>query len=84
MMINKTRKEVGLRIQEIREELNLSRNKASHKAFISLTQLKNIEDGEWNATLDTLLKIAESWGVHISEFFLDNKGKTKRKRDTKD
>jgi transcriptional regulator with XRE-family HTH domain len=85
MVISKmNRTEIGTRIRAIREELGLSLNKASHMAFVSLTQLKGIEEGNNNPTLDTLLKIAESWGVHISEFFLDSKGKTKRKRDTRD
>ena len=54
---------VGLRIREIRESLDLSREKFSEKCDISPSFLADIERGKKSLSVKTLYKICDSCNI---------------------
>lgn len=66
----------GEAVKRVRLKLGFTQNKAAQKAFISLTQLKEIESGKRDARTATICRMAESWGISPAEFYLDFAPKT--------
>jgi len=70
-MKESTRQLFARRVKELRAERGwsqdeLAANSGLHRAYIGI-----IERSEKGATLDTVEKIAEALGVHVSELFKD-------------
>lgn len=57
--------DLGRRIREERQKLNLTQEKLSESINVSTTYIGQIERGERCPTLDTLIKISNSLGVSI-------------------
>ena len=60
-------KAMGWQIRLLREEKGLSQEVLSVLAAISRTHLTMIENGQINASVDTLWRIAEALGLRLSE-----------------
>lgn len=57
--------DLGRRIREERQKLNLTQEKLSEAINVSTTYIGQIERGERCPTLDTLIRISNSLGVSI-------------------
>ena len=64
---------VGLRIREVRESMNLSREKFSEKCDISVSFLADVERGKKSLTAKTLYKICTSMDVSADYIILGHK-----------
>ena len=62
-------KVIGRQIRLLREKKGLSQEVLSGLAAISRTHLTMIENGQINASVDTLWRIAEALGLRLSELF---------------
>lgn len=57
----------GRRLQELREERNLSLLQVSYNCNIDDSKISKIEHGKINITLGTLIELARGLGVHPKE-----------------
>jgi len=64
-----TKKQLGLRIKELRKARKLSQEKLAEKADISTQYLSRIEIGQENPTLDLFIKLAVALEVELGEIF---------------
>jgi transcriptional regulator with XRE-family HTH domain len=62
-MMNK--KEIGTVIAERRDTLNITQSRLAKLSGVSVHTLSNLETGEGNVTLETLLKIADTVGFKV-------------------
>ncbi|SDM29156.1 DNA-binding transcriptional regulator, XRE-family HTH domain [Daejeonella rubra] len=62
-------KKFGNRLRDLRKERNISQQSLELKAGISKNQIGNIERGEVNVTLITLIAIASVLEISPKEFF---------------
>ncbi|MBS4981907.1 MAG: helix-turn-helix transcriptional regulator [Lachnospiraceae bacterium] len=60
---------VGIRIRELRNELNLSQEKLALKADVDRTYLAGVEQGKRNPSIKSLEKIINALGVSFQTFF---------------
>lgn len=60
------RKDMGLRIKELREARGLTVRELGDKAGLGHTHIVRIEAGKYNVTLDTLTLIIHALGADIS------------------
>lgn len=65
-------KQIGSRITQIRENLNISRDELAERASISLPQLEEIENNKIIPSLAPLIRIARSLGVRLGTFMEDH------------
>lgn len=63
------KRQMGLRIQEIRKKKGLSQEELSEKADTSQNYLSRIERGTENPTLDMLIKLSHALEVEMCEMF---------------
>lgn len=63
------RTQVGDRIRELRNEKGLSIRQLADLSGIHYPNLSAIENGKYNARLDTLQKLAEGLNIDIKYFF---------------
>lgn len=56
---------IGLRIQEIRNELKMTQSQLAEKAGMTQGNIARIEAGRYSTRLDTLSKIAEALGRSV-------------------
>ena len=68
MKIN-PKKQIGLRLKELRKSKRLSQEELAEKVQTSANYLSRIERGTKNPTLDMLIKIVDSIGVGLPELF---------------
>ncbi len=61
------RERVGLNLQRLRRERELSQEELSHRAKIHQTYLSGVERGRRNPSLLVLDRIAEALGIDVSE-----------------
>ena len=59
------KEEIGKAIVERRDELHITQARLARVSGLSVHTLSNLETGEGNVTLDTLLKIAETLGYKV-------------------
>lgn len=64
--------DLGRRIREERQRLNLTQEKLSETINVSTTYIGQIERGERCPTLETLIKISNSLGVSIDYLLHDS------------
>lgn len=62
-MMNK--KEIGTVIAERRDTLNITQSRLAKLSGVSVHTLSNLETGEGNVTLETLLKVADTMGFKV-------------------
>jgi len=72
------KKQMGLRLKEIRKRKGLSQEALAERAETSPNYLSRMERGTENPTLDMLIKIADALEVELWELF-DYKHKTNAK-----
>ena len=63
------KKQLGLRIKELRKAVRLSQESLAEKADISTQYLSRIETGQENPTLDLFIKLTEALEVEMREIF---------------
>lgn len=63
---------LGQRIREERQKLNLTQEKLSETINVTTTYIGQIERGERRPTLDTLIKISNALGVSIDYLLLES------------
>ena len=59
------KEEIGMAIVERRNTLDITQMRLAKLSGVSVHTLSNLETGEGNATLDTLLKVAETVGFKV-------------------
>lgn len=59
------KKEIGMAIAERRSSLNITQARLAKLSKVSVHTLSNLETGEGNVTLDTLLKVATIVGFKV-------------------
>lgn len=59
------KEEIGKAIVERRDELRITQARLARVSGLSVHTLSNLETGEGNVTLDTLLKVAETLGYKV-------------------
>jgi len=77
-MPDKDLKLIGKRIQQIRKNAGLTQERLAEKAWMHSKYIGQIERGEINTTLETLIKIAVALNMPISEL-LNLPGKNQQK-----
>ncbi|MCC8088040.1 MAG: helix-turn-helix transcriptional regulator [Rikenellaceae bacterium] len=63
------RKELGLRIRELRKRQNISIKDFAYKIDMEYNNLIRIEKGRTNLTIATLVKVANGLGIDMIELF---------------
>ncbi|MEY9181358.1 transcriptional regulator [Bradyrhizobium ottawaense] len=66
----KTRALLAWNVRRIRVSRGISQEKLAHEAGIDRSYLASLERQLKNPTIDLLERIAETLGVHLSEFFV--------------
>ena len=66
------KKQVGLRIRQIRNDRKLSQEKAAFNARIDRTYWASVELGRRNISIINLEKVCISFGISLEEFFNSN------------
>lgn len=69
----KLRKEIGARLAQLRETLDLSRNKMAGMINIDRAAFQRNEEGQWFPEYSTLVKLSSAFGVSL-DWLLVNKG----------
>lgn len=59
------KKEIGLALVARRNELRITQARLARVSGVSVHTLSNLETGEGNATLDTLLKVVTTLGFKV-------------------
>ena len=62
-------KKVGKRIQQIRDEKNISQQDLAARCDFEKSSMSRLEAGNVNSTLSTYEKVAKGLGVEIIELF---------------
>jgi transcriptional regulator with XRE-family HTH domain len=62
--MNKT--EIGIAIANRRDTLNITQARLAKLSGVSVHTLSNLETGEGNVTLDTILKVAQTIGFKVT------------------
>ena len=57
--------EIGRYVVERRDTLNVSQARLAELSGVSVHTISNLETGNWNVTLDTLLKVAGILGLKV-------------------
>lgn len=68
-MRNLLQTKVGLRIKNLRAASDFSQERFANMIGMDRTYLASIESGQRNVTLQNLAKIANGFGMSLSEFF---------------
>lgn len=61
--------ELGKRMRTLRKLRGLTQEELGEKSGISYKFIGEIERGEVNPSLNSLIQIAKALGIHVSEFF---------------
>lgn len=62
-------KEFGQRLKELRQETGLSQEKIALKISMDRTYYASVEAGRRNISLENIKKIADGFGVSLSQLF---------------
>lgn len=62
-------KEFGQRLKELRQETGLSQEKFTLKISMDRTYYASVEAGRRNISLENIKKIADGFGVSLSQLF---------------
>jgi len=60
------KKEIGKALVERRDTLHITQARLAKRCGVSVHTLSNLETGEGNVTLDTLLKVATAVGYKVT------------------
>ena len=73
MMDNNMRKRLGERIKELRKSADLTQEELGEKAELSYKYIGEVERGQVNVSLDSIVRIADALGVKIGDIFSKEK-----------
>jgi len=73
-MTDALRQELGARIKELRKAEGLTQEQLGEKADLNYKFIGELERGQVNVSLDSLVRIAEALGVKIEDLFSKEKG----------
>lgn len=59
----------GHRLREMRQEQLMTQEELAHRASMNRTFIGDIERGEKNPTLKTMVTLAQALGVKVRDFF---------------
>ncbi len=62
-------KAFGNRLRELRQEQCLTQEELAHQAGLNRTYIGDIERGEKNITLGSMVKLAKALGIKLRDFF---------------
>ena len=65
IFIAMNKKEIGKAIVERRDTLDVTQSRLAKLSGVSVHTLSNLETGDGNVTLDTLLKVASTLGYQV-------------------
>ncbi len=68
---NNVQKQLGARITKLRERKGLTQNLFADRCGLTQPQMKRIEDGEVDLSLNTMRIVAQELGTTISSLFHD-------------
>lgn len=68
---------IGERIRNFRKERGLSQEELAFRASLHSTYIGQLERGEKNATIESLVKICTALDITLAELFADNTNKPK-------
>ena len=68
-----TRKKLGARIKELRKSAGLTQEELGEKATLNYKFIGELERGQVNVSVDSIVKIAEALGINIVDFFIMEK-----------
>ena len=77
-MTDALRKELGARIKELRKAAGLTQEKLGEKADLNYKFIGELERGQVNVSLDSLIRIAEALGIKIEDLFSKEKGSVQK------
>ena len=63
-------KDFGLRIQQLRKERNISQEKSALMIDMDRTYYASVEAGKRNISLCNIKKIADGFGISLSDLFI--------------
>ena len=69
----KIKKDIGLRIKELRIRLGVSQQELSYRCDLDRTYITSVENGKRNISIVNLEKTAQALEVTIKEFFNNDK-----------
>lgn len=72
-MMDNVRKELGARIRELRKTAGLTQEELGEKADQNYKFIGELERGQVNVSLDSLVRITEALGVKIGNLFSKEK-----------
>ncbi|WP_294234710.1 helix-turn-helix transcriptional regulator [uncultured Chryseobacterium sp.] len=62
-------KKIGRRVQELRQERNLTQKELAFAVDVEISQITRIERGIINTSILNLMKIVDALEISMSEFF---------------
>ena len=70
---NNSRKELGERIRELRKSAGITQEELGEKSALSYKFIGELERGQVNISIDSLVRIAAALGVEIGDLFSKEK-----------
>ncbi len=71
--IDAIKKKLGERIRELRKSAGITQEELGEKAELNYKYIGEVERGQVNVSLDSIVKIAEALGVKIGDLFSKEK-----------
>jgi len=71
--IKEARKKLGMRIRELRNAAGITQEDLGEKSALNYKFIGELERGQVNVSLDSIVKIAEALGVRLDSFFSQDK-----------
>ncbi|MDX1936447.1 MAG: helix-turn-helix transcriptional regulator [Flavihumibacter sp.] len=63
------KQKVGLRIRELRKQLELSQEALAYKAEVDRTYVTDVENGRRNVSVEILERLIKALDISVAEFF---------------
>jgi len=64
---------LGLRIKELRNQKEMSQKDLAYASDLDRSYIASVENGQRNISIVNIEKIADAFGVSLSEFFTDER-----------
>ena len=71
--VDDIRKKLGARIRELRQSAGITQEELGEKAELNYKFIGELERGQVNVSLDSIVRIAEALGVKIGDIFSKEK-----------
>jgi transcriptional regulator with XRE-family HTH domain len=67
--VDEVRRTLGRRVRQLRKEQKLSQEQLAERCDLHWTHISGTERGQFNLTLNTLIRLAKGLGVTLTELF---------------